>query len=68
MGFNKRYLPELEDLKKIREKMGDDENFLKTYLYRPDAIFGSSGSFEYVKEVENSYNEKQEENNRRTPL
>jgi hypothetical protein len=62
MGFNKRYLPELEDLKEIREKINDDEKFLKTYLYRPDVIIGSSKSLDYVKEVEFSYNERQKEN------
>ena len=53
MGFNKRYLPELERLKEIREKMNCDKEFLNTYLYRPDVVMGSADSMEYVKEVEN---------------
>ena len=33
MGFNKRYLPELDKLKEIREKMDSDEEFLNMYLF-----------------------------------
>jgi hypothetical protein len=51
MGFNKRYIPELESLKEIREKMGDDDRFLDIYLYKPDAIIGSPESMEYLKEL-----------------
>jgi hypothetical protein len=53
MGFNKRYLPELESLKEIREKMNSDKKFLNMYLYRPDVVLGSADSMNYVKEVEN---------------
>ena len=52
MGFNKRYLPELDKLKVIREKMNSDEEFLNMYLYRPDTVIGSTDSMDYVKEVE----------------
>ncbi len=52
MGFNKRYLPELEMLKEIRKKMNSDKEFLNTYLYRPDVVFGSTESMDYMKEVE----------------
>lgn len=62
MGFNKRYLPELEELKKIRERMDNDKEFLNIYLYRPDAILGHIGSIDYVKEVEFFY-EKQKKIN-----
>ena len=53
MGFNKRYLPELDKLREIREKMNSDEEFLNMYLYRPDVVLGSADSMDYVKEVEN---------------
>jgi hypothetical protein len=53
MGFNKRYLPELESLKEIREKMNSDKEFLNKYLYRPDVVLGSADSMDYIKEVEN---------------
>jgi hypothetical protein len=52
MGFNKRFLPEVEELQKIRESMGDDDKFLERYLYGPDAIIGSIESNEYVLEIE----------------
>lgn len=52
MGFNKRYLPELERLKEIREKINSDKEFLNMYLYRPDVVLGSADSMDYVKEVE----------------
>lgn len=53
MGFNKRYLPKLESLKEIREKMNSDKEFLNMYLYRPDVVLGSVDSMSYVKEIEN---------------
>ena len=53
MGFNKRYLPELESLKEIREKINSDKEFLNMYLYRPDVVLGSADSMDYVKDVEN---------------
>ena len=52
MGFNKRYLPVLESLKEIREKINSDKEFLNMYLYRPDTVIGSTDSMDYVKEVE----------------
>ena len=54
MGFNKRYLPEIDNLISIREKMNSDAEFLKIYLYNPDAIFGSQESMEFLKQVEQS--------------
>lgn len=58
MGFNKRYLPELNKIKEIRKKMNSDEEFLNVYLYRPDAVIGSTDSMDYVKEVESLLKEK----------
>jgi hypothetical protein len=52
MGFNKRYLPELERLKEIREEMNSDKEFLNIYLYKPDVVLGSIDSMDYVKKVE----------------
>jgi len=52
MGFNKRYLPDLELLQKIRKETGDDLSFLTTYLYRPDAIIGSQGALDFLRKVE----------------
>jgi hypothetical protein len=58
MGFNKRYLPELDKLREIREKMNSDEEFLNMYLYRPDTVIGSTDSMDYVKGVESLVKEK----------
>lgn len=52
MGFDKRYLPEIGKLVEIRSAINSDKDFLNTYLYRPDAVFGSFESMSYVKEVE----------------
>jgi len=51
MSFNKRYLPELPELIKIREKYSSDKDFLSGYLGKIDAIMGSQESFEYLKKI-----------------
>lgn len=61
MGFNKRYLPELVDLKEIREEYGNDKKFLETYLYKPDAIIGSTDSMDYVRLIEKEYEKRKNE-------
>lgn len=53
MGFNKKYIPDLENLKDIRERMNDDDYFLKIYLYNPDALIGPVESIDYLKELSN---------------
>ena len=58
MGFNKRYLPKLDNLKEIREKMASDEEVLNMYLYRPDTVIGSTDSMDYAKKVESLVKEK----------
>ena len=52
MGFNKRYLPPLEELKSIRRRMDDDSRFLEIYLYKPDAVIGSTEAIEYLHKLE----------------
>ena len=52
MGFNKRYLPDLAELKSIRERMNDDSRFLEIYLYKPDALIGHTESMEYLHKLE----------------
>jgi len=61
MGFNKKYLPEIKDLISIREKMNSDVEFLKMYLYSPDAILGSFESMEFLKDVELLQNNKKDD-------
>lgn len=51
MGFNKRYIPDLESLKKIRETMANDGRFLDIYLFKSDALIGSTESLKYLEEL-----------------
>jgi len=51
MSFNKKYLPDLTDLIKIKESYSSDEEFLDSYLRKVDAIMGSQESFRYLEEI-----------------
>ena len=51
MSFNKRYLPELPDLIKIRESYSSDQEFLDVFNKKTDALLGSPESFEYLREM-----------------
>ena len=51
MSFNKKYLPELPDLIKIRESYSSDEEFLDVILRKVDAVMGSEESFRYLDEI-----------------
>lgn len=51
MSFNKKYLPELNDLIKIRENYSSDEEFLDQYFRKVDAVIGSTDSFNYIKDM-----------------
>jgi hypothetical protein len=64
MGFNKKYLPDLSDLKSIRDQYKDDKRFLHIYLYSPDAIIGPSDSMEYLKSIDKTYNQNEKESNK----
>ncbi len=51
MGFNKRYLPEYDDLKEMVSRLGV-EYVIKMYTgFKVDALIGSSKSFEYLKQL-----------------
>lgn len=51
MGFNTRYLPELEALIKIRENYNSDKEFLVSYVGKADAIMGPVDSSEYLEKL-----------------
>ena len=51
MSFNKKYLPELPELIKVRETYPSDEEFLDRYFRKVDAILGSQESFEYIQKM-----------------
>jgi hypothetical protein len=61
MSFNKKYLPELPALIKVRESYSSDEEFLESYFRKVDAVFGSQESFEYIQKMR----EKVEEDEKR---
>jgi len=58
MSFNKKYIPELEKLKLIRESYNDDKEFLRVYLYKPDALIGSDISMQYLEDLHKKINGK----------
>lgn len=57
MGFNKRYLPELDKLKKMRESFSSDSDFLYNVIGKSCVLIGPSDSMDYLnyirKEIEN---------------
>jgi len=60
MSFNKKYLPDLPDLIKIRESYSSDEEFLDSYLRKVDAIMGSQESFRYLEEIKKRVKENEQ--------
>ena len=50
MSFNKRYVPELDKLKELLVEMGESQ-FLKIYLFNPDARIGSRESLDFIDKV-----------------
>ena len=54
MGFNKRYFPELKDLKARRESLGDPM-FFKIYVMNPDALIGTVDSMNYINNFGQGY-------------
>ena len=48
MGFNKRYLPELEVLLERRKGYKTDEEFLNAVIGKSDALIGSRKSMDYI--------------------
>ena len=60
MSFNKKYLPELPELIKVREKYSSDEEFLDLYFRKVDAILGSQESFEYIQKMRKKVEENEQ--------
>lgn len=54
MGFNKRYLPELEKLQETLDRLGNDL-FYKIYIESPDAIIGPTESVDFLNDFEKRY-------------
>ena len=51
MGFNKRNLPDLEELKIIHKKFETDEDFIKHIIGKADVILGPPESHRYIETV-----------------
>jgi len=51
MGFNVRYLPELEVLLERRKKYETDEDFLWAVVGKSDSIAGPNKSVEYLDSI-----------------
>lgn len=60
MGFNKMYLPEVEELESFLERNGN-ERFHERWVIpfkKRDAVIGSDESFKFIKQfIESEYNE-----------
>jgi hypothetical protein len=48
MGFNKRYIQEIEVLKKRRNDYNSDEEFLNAVVGKSDALIGPKESMDYL--------------------
>jgi hypothetical protein len=51
MGFNKRELPDLKDLRMIHERFNNDIDFIKYVVGKSDALTGPSESHKYLEEI-----------------
>ena len=60
MSLNKKYLPELSELIKVRETYSSDEEFLDIYFRKADAILGSQESFDYIQEMRKKVEENEQ--------
>jgi len=49
MGFNKCYLPSLQEMNQLLEKLGE-ENFIKRF-HKYDAYIGSKESMDFLQSI-----------------
>jgi|688.fasta_scaffold12674_12 hypothetical protein len=52
MGFHRRRIPEIEDLKRIYEDCKDDKEFLTRVVGKADAITGSTESMDFLEAIQ----------------
>ena len=57
MGFNRRILPDVKIMEKIKESFPNDEEFLKHIYGKADAVEGSPESFEFINSIRNKIHE-----------
>ena len=51
MGFNKRYIPDLETLKERRKEYTNDEDFLSSVVGKADALIGPPDSMSFLDSI-----------------
>jgi hypothetical protein len=61
MGFNKRYLPPIDDLAKIRHSYPRDNEFLRCYFFKVDAFIGPKESIDYLIMVNEEEKERRDD-------
>ena len=69
MSFNKKYLPDLPDLIKMRKNHESDEEFIlfiDNLNRKADALLGSSESFEYIREMREKIKDNEQGMGKRT--
>ena len=52
MGFNKKYLPNIEKMLEARKSYRSDSEFLNEYIGKYDCLIGSRESIDYLRELE----------------
>lgn len=66
MSFNKKILPDLPGLIKIRESYSSDEEFLEKYLRKVDSLMGPAESFRYLDQIKKRIKDDKSELGERT--
>jgi hypothetical protein len=51
MGFNKKYLGTIDDLKKTRKTFTSDIEFLRCVIGKCDSLVGPSESVDYINSI-----------------
>ena len=54
MSFNKRIVPDFEDLLKMREEIGNDFELVKTVVGKSDCLIGDTRSIDMIKKIQES--------------
>ena len=57
MGYHVRHIPEVETLKRMRERSESDEEFLKSLYGKSESFVMSTESSKYLEEVKNNIKE-----------
>jgi hypothetical protein len=63
MGFNKRYIQEVEVLKERRKEYSSDSEFLQAVVGKSDALIGSKKSMDYLDSLYDKIKESGDEKN-----